>query len=77
MNTTPNDQTGDRAAQFLASTFTLLAISWIVYCLRLYTRLRLVHHIFLEDYLIIFAMVRVNPPTNPNYRSATSSQTPN
>jgi hypothetical protein len=59
MNTTPNDQTGDRAAQFLASTFTLLTISWIIYCLRLYTRLRLVHHIFLEDYLITFAMVRV------------------
>jgi hypothetical protein len=49
----------DRAAQFLASTFTLLTISWIIYCLRLYTRLRLVHHIFLEDYLITFAMVRV------------------
>jgi hypothetical protein len=64
MDTTLNDQTGDRAVQFLASTFTLLAISWIVYFCRLYTRLRLVHRIFLEDYLITFAMVRRDSPNH-------------
>lgn len=58
METTSNKRTDDRAAQFLASTFTLLVISWLVYCCRLYTRLRLVHHIFLEDYFITLGMVR-------------------
>jgi hypothetical protein len=48
----------DRATRFLASTFTLLAISWIVYFCRLYTRLWLVKRWFLEDYFITIGMVR-------------------
>lgn len=48
-----------RADQFLLSTFILLAISWIVYLCRLYTRLWLVRSMFLEDLFITVAMVRV------------------
>jgi hypothetical protein len=48
----------DRATQFLASTFTLLAISWLVYFCRLYTRLWLVKRWFLEDYFITIGMAR-------------------
>jgi hypothetical protein len=47
----------DRTTQFLASTFTLLAISWLVYFCRLYTRLYLVKQWFLEDYFITIGMV--------------------
>jgi len=63
MQPTPNERAENRAPQFLASTFTLLVISWIVYCCRLYTRLRIVHRIFLEDFFITFAMVRGTLPS--------------
>lgn len=52
-----NDQ--DRTTHFLASTFTLLAVSWLVYFCRLYTRLRLVNRIFSEDVFVTIAMVRI------------------
>ena len=50
-----NDQ--DRKTHFLASTFTLLAVSWLVYICRLYTRLRLVNRVFSEDVFVTVAMV--------------------
>jgi hypothetical protein len=48
----------DRTAHFLASTFTLLVVSWLVYLCRLYTRLRLVKRMFSEDVFVTIAMVR-------------------
>jgi hypothetical protein len=48
----------DRTTHFLASTFTLLIVSWLVYACRLYTRLRLVKRIFSEDVFVTIAMVR-------------------
>jgi multisubunit Na+/H+ antiporter MnhF subunit len=51
-----NDQS--RTTQFLSSTFALLAISWLVYFCRLYTRLHLVKRIFAEDIFVTIAMVR-------------------
>lgn len=49
----------DRTTHFLASTFTLLAVSWLVYLCRLYTRLRLINRIFAEDVFVTISMVRV------------------
>ncbi|GAB7322231.1 hypothetical protein MBLNU13_g03230t2 [Cladosporium sp. NU13] len=46
----------DRTTHFLASTFTLLAVSWLVYFCRLYTRLRLVNRFFSEDVFVTIAM---------------------
>jgi hypothetical protein len=54
----------DRTTHFLASTFTLLAVSWLVYACRLYTRLRLVNRIFSEDVFVTIAMVR-SPQITP------------
>lgn len=48
-----------RTTDFLASTLTLLAVSWLVYICRLYTRLYIIHCFFLEDYFITLAMVRL------------------
>lgn len=58
---TMSENNQDRTTHFLASTFTLLAVSWLVYFCRLYTRLRLVNHIFLEDVFVTIAMVRISP----------------
>lgn len=48
----------NRAVHFLASAFTLLAVAWLVYLCRLYTRLWLLRRVFLEDYFITVGMVR-------------------
>lgn len=56
---TMSENNQDRTTHFLASTFTLLAVSWLVYFCRLYTRLRLVNRIFSEDVFVTIAMVRV------------------
>lgn len=54
-----NNSSNDRATDFLVSTITLLAVAWLVYICRLYTRLWLIRCFFLEDYFITFAMVRL------------------
>lgn len=53
-----SEKTQDRTTHFLASTFVLLVVSWLVYACRLYTRLRLVKRIFSEDVFVTIAMVR-------------------
>ena len=58
---TMSENNQDRTTHFLASTFTLLAVSWLVYFCRLYTRLRLVNRIFSEDVFVTIAMVRISP----------------
>ena len=76
MQTTPSDHADDdRATQFLASTLTLLIVSWIIYGCRLYTRLRIVHRFFLEDYFITFAMVRIHPSTHTTDRTHQTRET--
>ena len=56
---TMSENNQDRTTDFLASTFTLLAVSWLVYFCRLYTRLRLVNRVFSEDVFVTIAMVFV------------------
>ena len=76
MQTTPSEHADDaRAAQFLASTLTLLIVPRIIYGCRLYTRLRIVHRFFLEDYFITFAMVRMHPSTHTTDRTHQTRET--
>lgn len=49
--------TGSNAGSFLASTFILLTVAWVVYACRIYTRIYIVRGIFLEDYFITVGMV--------------------
>nr|POE56849.1 hypothetical protein CFP56_70101 [Quercus suber] len=45
------------ADQFLAATFAFLAIAWVAYACRLYTRLCIVQKTFADDYFVTFAMI--------------------
>lgn len=47
-----------RTPEFLAGTFVLLIVSWLVYICRVYTRLWILNRAYLEDYFITIAMVR-------------------